>query len=509
MSLGVVLLLALEGFLILYVLIYNGVQLLLVAIAAREVKRRLRAQSYEDLDIAGSSPFTPPVSIIVPAYNEEKTIIESLNSLLGLKFPRMEIVIVNDGSTDDTMGTIIRAFGFRRVEIVYDESITTQPIRALYELRENRPERVTRWVLIDKENGGKADALNVGINASTCPIFLSMDADSIIDKTALLQAFRIMMENDRIAAIGGQVALANGCRVQDGQVVEFGLPASHVARFQMVEYLRSFAVGRTALAKLNSVLIISGVFGLFRKSLVVKIGGYLTRHLTNRLVGEYCGVSRDTVCEDMELIVRIQRYIKDKELSDRVAYVPHPLCWTEAPEDLNSLGKQRNRWLRGLIETLNYHKEILFNRRYGHLGWFAYPYFLFFELLGAPIELLGYILMPILYFTGVLSPEFMAAFLLSSIVFGSLVSVAAVVVSAWTERIGSRKLARAALFEYQSWTHLAVLMTYAILENFGYRQLTLWWRTRGIWDYYRGKAGWEKFERKGFQAAAPESPGTE
>jgi len=496
-----------EIFLVLYVFCYNSAQLLLVIVAGGEVRRRLRGQAYEDLDIVCASPFTPPISLIVPAYNEEKTIIESLRSLMLLNFPRIEIIVVNDGSSDRTLETIIKEYGFRRVEITYEEAITTQPVRGFYELSTNLPEQVIRWVLVDKVNGGKADALNVGINASTCPVFLSMDADSLIDRSALLQAFRIMIENDRIAAIGGQVALANGCQVRNGQVVETGLPDSHLARFQMVEYLRSFSIGRTALAKLNSVLIISGVFGLFRKSLVVQIGGYLTKHVTHKIAREYVGESRDTVCEDMELIVRIQRFIKDKGLPDRVGYTPHPLCWTEAPEDLDSLGKQRGRWLRGLIETMVYHRAILFRPRYGHLGWFAYPYFLFFELLGAPIELFGYATLPVLFLLGMLDHEFLFGFLFVSIGYGVLVSVAAVVTSAWSERSGSRGGVRHALFEYQNFRHVAVLLLYAVLENCGYRQLTLWWRTRGIIDYFGGKSGWDKFERKGFEASSAAVPG--
>jgi cellulose synthase/poly-beta-1,6-N-acetylglucosamine synthase-like glycosyltransferase len=496
-----VLLFLLQGvgaLLLLYCLAYNTLQILFVGIAFHEVRRRLRSQAYEDLDIVFGSPFTPPLSIIVPAFNEEKTIVETLNSLVRLKFPRMEIVVVNDGSTDGTLGKIVDHFGFRRMEITYEDRITTAPVRGFYDKRDGLPAGVIRWVVVDKENGGKADALNTGINASTCPFFLSMDADSIIDEEALLQAFRLMLEDERVVAIGGQVALVNGCAVRNGRVQSVGIPSSHLARFQVVEYIRSFSIGRTALGYLNSILIISGVFGIFRKDIVLKIGGYLTGSLTGKIAGEYVGASRETVCEDMEIIVRIQRYLQEKRLKMRVGYTPHPLCWTEAPESMSSLAKQRNRWTRGLIETLVYHREMFFNRRHGRIGWFAYPFFFFFEFLGAPIELLGYLGIPLMVALGLLSVEYLLLFLLVSVAYGTLVSVAAVITGVWSERASPLHPRGSSLLHYTRPGELAILLLYAFLENFGYRQLNLLWRVRGIWDYYFGKKGWEKFERIGF-----------
>lgn len=480
-----------------YCLVYNTVQCAFVAIAFREVRRRLRGKTYEDLDILHDSPFTPPLTVIVPAYNEEKTILESLHSLLRLRFPRLEIVVVNDGSTDGTLRRVIEQFGFERIEITYEDRITTAPVRGYYEKRGNLPSGLLRWVLVDKENGGKADALNAGINASTCPFFVSMDADSLIDESALLQAFRRMLSDDSVIAIGGQVALANGCEFREGRITRVDLPRSHLARFQIVEYIRSFSLGRTALGRLDSILIISGVFGVFRKETVLRVGGYLTRFLTGRIAREYAGEGRSTVCEDMEIIVRIQRYIREKGLRQRVAFTPYPLCWTEAPESAASLSKQRNRWTRGLVETLSYHRILLFSRRYGRIGWFAYPFYLLFELLGAPLELVGYLAVPAFYLAGILSPQFLALFFLASAGYGSLVSVAAVVAGAWPEPAGRGGAAHATLLRYRG-RSVAVLLLYAVMENFGYRQWTLWWRVRGLWDSLFSQKGWEKFERKGF-----------
>lgn len=499
----------LSAAILLYFFLYNSLQLAFVVIAFREVRVSLRGQAYEDLDLVYDSPFTPPLSIIVPAFNEERTLVESLNSLVRLRFPRMEIIVVNDGSTDRTLETLLEEFGFRRMEITYEERITTRPVRGFYEKREGLPSGVIRWVVVDKENGGKADALNAGINASTCPLFVSMDADSVIEEQALLQAFRIMLQEESIVAIGGQVALANGCEVRKGRVARVGLPSSSLARFQVVEYVRSFSIGRTALARLDSLMIISGVFGIFRKETVIRVGGYLTRFLTGKVAREYVGEGRDTVCEDMEIIVRLQRYIREKHSSNRIAYTPHPLCWTEAPEVLDSLGKQRNRWMRGLIETLVYHRALFFNRRYGTLGWFAYPFFLLFEMVGAPLELLGYLAIPALYAAGYLSLQYLILFLMLSVAYGALVSVSAVVTGAWSERMGPIRPQARSLLQYRDRRDILILLVYAVLENLGYRQINLWWRIRGLWDYYFGKRGWEKFERKGFRKTrVPDAEGS-
>lgn len=229
------------------------------------------------------------------------------------------------------------------------------------------------------------------------------------------------------------------------------------------------------------------------------------RLATGKLAREYVGRERDTVCEDMEIIVRIQRYIKEKRMSFRVGYTPEPLCWTEGPESFRSLGKQRNRWMRGLIETLAYHRAVLFDPKYGNLGWFAYPFFLLFELAGAPVEFFGYLAVPLLYAAGFLSGTYLLLFLTLSLAYGALVPVSAVVTAAWSERTRRYGVSGRSLLRYRERRHIAILLAFALLENLGYRQLTLWWRIRGIWDCYFGKTGWEKFERKGFGTDPPRS----
>ncbi len=488
----------LEYLLLTYFFVYNSTNLFFLVIAFFDVRRKVIGRGYEDLDIAMMSPFTPPLSIIVPAYNEEKTIVESIRALLSLHFPRIEIVVVNDGSKDATLEVLRGVFNMKRIDIDYFEHITTAPIKGFYESKTQLPEHVMRFVLIDKGNGGRADATNAGINASLCPYFVSTDADTVVDETALLQAFRTILENSDVVAVGGQIAILNGCIIRAGKIAQIKMPKSKLVRFQIVEYVRSFTMGRTALARLNSLLIISGAFGIFNKEFVQKIGGYLTRHLTSKVAIEYTGSNAETVCEDMEIIVRMYRYIQEKNLRKKITYVPHPLCWTEAPESMKNLSKQRNRWQRGLIESMLFHRKMLFNKTYRRIGLFALPYFFIFELLGAPVEFLGYITLPFLFYFDGLNYRYLIMFLVVSVVYGIFLSVSSIVISAWPAKTTETDISGKSLLYFKNFRDIGTLVVYGILENFGYRQLTVWWRMRAIIDFLKGKKGWEKFERKGF-----------
>lgn len=492
-----------------YFLMFNTINLFYLTIAFSDVRRRVISRGYEGFDIAMTSPFTPPLSILVPAYNEDKTIVESIKSLIKLKFPRLEIVIINDGSSDATLEVLKKAFNMRRVDIDYIERISTAHVRACFSSHADLPEHISRFIVIDKKNGGKADALNAGINASFCPYFVSIDADSIIDEAALLQAFRGILDHQDIVAIGGQVAVVNSSHVEDGKVIEPRLSKKWIVRFQIVEYIRSFTMGRTALSRLKSILIISGVFGIFNKEIVTKTGGYLTKFIDSKVAFEYAGEKVETVCEDMEIIVRMQRYIKEKRLNKRIAYVPHPLAWTEAPEDYNSLSKQRNRWHRGLIETMTYHRKMLFNKNYGRVGLFAFPYFFLFELCGAPIEFLGYLTLPLLFWLDNLNIMYLYLFTVVSIVYGIFLSVLSVVMSAWPEKTSETDTTGKSLIYYNGIKEIVILAIAAIFENLGYRQLTVWWRIKASLDYIKGNKGWEKFERKGFDAGGKHSAETD
>jgi cellulose synthase/poly-beta-1,6-N-acetylglucosamine synthase-like glycosyltransferase len=291
-------------------------------------------------------------------------------------------------------------------------------------------------------------------------------------------------------------------------VVRVGLPARPLARFQMVEYLRSFTTGRTALDRLDTILILSGVFAVFEKESVIRAGGYLTPFIRHRLTEEYVGRGVGTVCEDMEIVVRLHRYVRDKLQGRRIAFLPHPVAWTEVPETLDSLRKQRGRWYRGLRESLRYHRGMLCRRQYGRIGWFALPAFWVFEYLGPLVELGGYGLLLVLFIMErvlhypLISYPYLWAFLLASLGYGVAVNLFAVLVGAWRFRFGLADRLQRGLLPFGSRREIVNLLLYAVLENFGYRQLTLYWRLRGLFDAWRGKTGWEKFARVGFRESA-------
>lgn len=493
-----------------YFLLYNTYTLSLVALSARQVRRRVAGHFVEDLDLIDHGDLTKPLTMIVPAYNEEVTIVDNVTNLVHGDYPRHEIVVVNDGSSDGTLERLTQAFGLRRTDLPYREAIATARVRALYEATIPLPTGVMHVVVIDKENGGKADALNAGINASTTPYFVSLDADSILDQHALKELMRIIQEDPRVVAVGGQVAIANGCTIRNSRVVSIGLPARSLARFQMVEYFRSFTTGRTGLDRMGAILILSGVFAVFEKETVIRAGGYLTPFVRHRLTEEYVGARVGTVCEDMEIVVRLHRFIRDKLLDRRIAFLPHPVAWTEVPETIESLRKQRGRWYRGLRESLRYHRAMLGRRKYGRIGWFALPAFWVFEYLGPIVELSGYVLVLLLAIMDrvldvrLIHYDYLWAFLLASLGYGMLVNVFAVLVGAWRFRFGLADRLQRGLLPFSRRREVLILLAYAVLENLGYRQLTLYWRLRGLWDAWRGKTGWEKFARVGFrEGAAP------
>jgi cellulose synthase/poly-beta-1,6-N-acetylglucosamine synthase-like glycosyltransferase len=497
--------LVLQPLFLLYFVLYNTYTLWLIGLSARQVRRRVAGHFIEDLDLIDEGDLTKPLTMIVPAYNEEVTIVDSVTGLVNCDYPRFEIVVVNDGSTDATLERLKAAFQLRRTAVPYRPAIETAPVRAMYEATVPLPTGVMQVVVIDKENGGKADALNAGINASTTPYFVSLDADSILDQRALKELMRVIQEDPRVVAVGGQVAIANGCTVRNSRVVSVGLPARTLPRFQMVEYLRSFTAARTGLDRMGAILILSGVFAVFEKETVIRAGGYLTPFLRHRLTREYVGANVGTVCEDMEIIVRLHRFLLDKMQDRRIAFLPHPVAWTEVPETFESLRKQRGRWYRGLRESLRYHRAMVWRSKFGRIGWFALPAFWLFEYYGPLVEVAGYLFVLFLFIMEkllgqpLLSHDYLLAFLLASLGYGILVNVFAVLVGAWRFRYGLADRLQRHLLPFSRHREVFLLLVYAVLENFGYRQLTLYWRLRGLWDAWRGKTGWEKFARVGFR----------
>jgi cellulose synthase/poly-beta-1,6-N-acetylglucosamine synthase-like glycosyltransferase len=407
------------------------------------------------------------MSIIVPAHNEEATIGQSLRSLLLVNYPEYEVVVVNDGSTDATLHAVLTTFEAVSADVTHERLLPTETIRGLYRSLAHR-----ELLVVDKVNGGKADAINAGINRARHPIVCVIDADSLLEAHSLTRAVLPFIEDPDTIATGGIVRVANGCRIERGRITEVRLPASRLAMFQTVEYLRAFLAGRVVLSAVNALLIISGAFGLFTREALVAVGGFRT----------------DTIGEDMELVTRLHRVYRERGRRFRIVFQPEPICWTEAPESLRTLARQRNRWQRGTLQVIGFHARMLFNPRYGVVGLLAMPFYLVFEALGPLVELTGYAVTALAVASGVLDWRFAELFFLAAVVYGTLLSVAAVVL----EELSFRR--------YPKVTDLLRLVLYGVLENFGYRQLTTWWRLVGTVDYFRGRQGWGTMTRKGFAA---------
>lgn len=487
----------LEVIIISYFILYNTINLFLLLVAWINVRFFLRLKAIGSLERLYSSSSTPAVSIVVPAYNEQETIVDSVRALTNLYYPRYEIVIVNDGSSDGTLEELKAAFSFGRRKLGYESVIPTRPVRDSYEAAPMGD--VTRLILLDKENGGKADALNAGLNAALAPFVCCIDADSILGRNSLLEVMEPMVEDpEGIAACGGQVGVANGCTIEDGRIVDVRLPSNWLARFQVVEYMRSFTAGRTALGSLNSLLILSGVSAVFRKSLLFEVGGFLSGRLTSRIVKEYCGGSKETVCEDMEIIVRLQRYLLEKKIPAKIKFLPYPITLSQVPERVADYGRQRDRWFRGLAQVLFYHRKMLFNPRYRQVGLFAMPYQFVFEFLGPLVEILGYVLLPLLYLSGILSTEHLLLYFAVSILYGTLLSIGAVLMGLWTEGRLADGRNSVSLFRYGGFVNAVVLVSYATLSMVGYRQMQLYYLGKGFVGFLKGRQTWGKFKRGRF-----------
>ena len=401
----------------------------------------------------------PGVSILLTAYNEEKLIATSVRSLLQLNYPQFELVVIHDGGDDDTIGIMIREFAMEPCPMAFRYEVPCAPIKAVY-----RSLRFPNLVLIDKVNGGgKADANNAGINVAKYPLYCGMDADSVLERDSLLRVVRIFLEREDTIAAGGTVRIVNGCRVHNGQLANIGLPKSRLAKMQVLEYMRAFLFGRLGWSQLDALLIISGAFGVFKRDTVIRVGGYKCNSLG----------------EDMELVVRLHRYHIENSLPYHINFVPDPVCWTDAPEDLSTLRKQRIRWQRGLLEVLSEHRSLCFRRGSGTVGWIAFPFMIVVEALSPMVEILGFIFTVLLYYVGFLNPEAALMFFLATIGLGLVLSCSAIL------------LEERSFHVYPRFSDSINLFLWAILENLGYRQLISWWRLVGTWHWLIGKkASW-------------------
>ena len=433
------------------------------------VKNYRHKNSFTNYRLLAGSTQTPGISILAPAYNEGANIIENVRSLLSIHYNNMEVIIINDGSKDDSMEKLIDVYDLYKADFFVDEQIPTKNIRGIYR---SRNFIYSKLIVVDKENGGKADALNVGINVSGNDYVVCIDVDCILEQDALLKLIKPFLESplERVIATGGVVRIANGCEIENGRLMKINLPDQFLPRAQTLEYIRAFLLGRMAWARLNGLMLISGAFGAFDKEIVIKCGGY----------------DHKTVGEDMELIVRMRRYMEERDLPYKVAFIPDPLCWTEAPASYKILGRQRNRWTRGTIETLKFHRIMFFNPKYGLMGLLSYPYWFFFEFLAPIVEFGGFVFFIISIITGSMNWIFFLSLLGLIYSFGVLYSIFAILMEVLSYN------------QYRSRKDILNLIITAILEPILFHPFVVWSAIRGNIDFLRKKNAWGEMTRAGF-----------
>jgi cellulose synthase/poly-beta-1,6-N-acetylglucosamine synthase-like glycosyltransferase len=465
------LVLAFNIFVIVYMAAQCANQLMLICLGWREISEYVKRKSLRDYDTIATSELSVPVSIVVPAYNEEGVITESVRSLLNSHYAAFEVVVVNDGSSDRTLELLTEEYDLVPHERVPRSQLETKPVVGSY-----RSLKDERLVVIDKVNGGaRADAVNAGLRYARYPLFLAVDADTLLDVDALPRLVREFQVRPETVALGGIVRIANGSTVEAGHVTEARTPSELLVNLQIVEYLRAFLVGRTGWSRLGAVLIVSGAFGIFRREDVIEIGGY----------------DADSFAEDADLVVRLHRLCRDRGVPYRIGFIADPVCWTEAPSSLKVLRSQRERWQRGLLEVLWTSRRMMGRRRYGAVGLVALPYFLFFEAIGPLIEVLGYVVITLSLALGWLTPVIAIAFFGVAVAFGIAFSFGALLVE---ERAFQR---------YRRWSCFGRLVLAAALENLGYRQWYALIRVRATWSHFRRQPqAWGEMERAGFN---PES----
>jgi len=459
-----------------FILIYSAclfaIYFFLSSYSALDIVNYMRRNSFIDYRDLLTAPSTPAISIIAPAYNESKTIVENARSLLNIHYVNFEVIIVNDGSKDETLQLLIDAYDLEIVPVAFEKKVESKEIVAVYK---SRIPSFNKLTVVNKINGGKADALNAGINVSKYDIFAAIDVDCILEYESLLKMVKPFMEEtegEKVIAVGGVVRIANSCEVKDGKIIQVNLPSKLIPRIQVLEYIRAFLLGRMAWSRLNGLVLISGAFGMFDKKIVIAAGGY-----THRTVGE-----------DMELVIRLRRYMEEAKKKYRVVYLPDPLCWTEAPENLKVLGNQRNRWTRGTAETLWIHRKLLFNPRYRILGMVSLPFWLLFEWLAPIIESTAFLYLVMMAFLGILNLELFVTLFILLYAFAIMYSTAAILFE------------ELSFHQYKKKRDIFRLLGTALLEPLLIHPLTVYYAIKGNLDLITGVKNWGEMKRTGFQA---------
>ncbi|MBN4085417.1 glycosyltransferase family 2 protein [Flavobacteriaceae bacterium AH-315-B10] len=447
-----------------------GSYIVLSIISGKETISYLKKNSFVNYKDILSSTMSPSITIIAPAYNESLNVVENVRSLLSNHYVNYSVIIVNDGSKDDSLEKLIEAYDLEKIDYLINEKIKTKPLRSgVYKSKNPAFEKL---MVVDKENGGKADALNMGLNISTSKYVACIDVDCLLLEDALQKMIKPFLEvtDAKVIATGGVIRIANSCVIRSGKLIDVNLPKNLLVQSQILEYLRAFLLGRMAWSRLNGLLVISGAFGVFDKKIAIEVGGYDT----------------NTVGEDMEIIVRMRRYMEEKGRKYKVSYIPDPLCWTEAPDSYKIFISQRNRWTRGTIETLRKHRKIAFNPKYGSFGLLSYPYWLIFERLAPVIEVIGLIYFAVLIVLKEVRWEFALSFLVLAYLFSVLFSIVAL----YSEELTFN--------QYKKKNSGYKLVLISALEPFILHPFILYAAIRGNIDYYFNKnKKWGVMQRKG------------
>jgi len=448
-----------------YFFLGNGIYTILMLLSLRATWVHQRQLAYQGLDALRVSPVTPPVTIVIPAWNEQDVIVDCVRTALQVDYPQLQVMVVDDGSTDSTLARLVESFGLLEMDGAYHGGLPTAPVQTYY----TNP-AIPRLLVVSKIRGGKPDALNAGINLCRSPYFCNIDADCLLERDSLLRLMDPVVNcTTQTVVSGGIIRILNGCETRGGRLLKVGLPQTWLERFQVVEYLRSFLFGRTGWHLLGGTLIVSGAFAVFHRETVIEAGGF----------------SHDTVTEDMDLIVQLCQWAADNKRKIRTSFTSDPVCWTECPSTLAVLANQRRRWQLGLCQTLWKHSGILFRKKYGIVGMLSFPFHSYVEGVGAVVEFLGYALVPAFIYLGMIPTRLLLVFILLGFVYGGFLSVGAVLLEELTYR------------RYPRFRDLVTLLIFGLLENLGYRQLVLFYRFQGVMKFLFGSRRWEKVTHVG------------
>ncbi|MEW5675918.1 glycosyltransferase [Flavobacterium enshiense] len=449
---------------------YVAIYVILAILSYLAIKKYYNSKYYLHKDVLIKSNHTIGVSVIAPAFNEAATIVYNVKSLLAQEYPKFEVIIINDGSTDNSLELLIEEFSLVKVDFFYQEKIKTQPVKGHY--KSTNP-IYSKLLVIDKVNGNsKADASNAGINSAKYSLFLCTDVDCILRKDTIAMLAKPFIENtEKVIATGATIRISNSCEFKDGELYKSHYPKNFFSRFQELEYIRAFIFGRMAWSRMNSLLLVSGGLGMFDKETVIKVGGYWHKSLG----------------EDIELITRMRKYMHEKKENFLIKYIPETLCWTEVPSTLELFMRQRTRWSRGLIQTLTLHRKIFFNPKYGKTGMLAFPYFVFFEFAVPILEVVGLavLILDFLFF------DINYEFLLIVSIFIYLFYTTITLISVLLDQLLYR--------HYSSIKEILTLIMMVFIEPFLYHPITVYTSLKGYWNYFiRKKQKWGIMPRKGF-----------